>query len=515
MNIREKRIEKYAIAIFRAFAIIVFAVLTGVSLVMTGNNIDSMDEFLYFKEDSILGNLLGILLSLVMIAVFLKLGEVIAAKLEARFQKKISMTLFAGIVSVISVLFSVYWVFATATAPKADQAYICEQAVQLELGNIDTLLKGGYVAKCPHQLGIITFLRVLFTVFGEGNYKAYQYFSAVMVGLLVFAGFQIIKHLTKDNHRAEAVYLILALVCFPMYGYVPYVYGEIPSTAFVMLAGWMFLACMERMRWWKLFLLAGFCGAAMQFRQNTIIMFIGFFIVLGIRFITELHKKYLIMAGCMIAGLLAFGMAVNVIYKPLIPEDSKGIPSIMYIVMGTHESREGFPGWFDGTHANTYALNDYLPKPTIEAGKAELEAFAQKCLQDKAFAFDFYFGKMNTQWNAPMYQCLPMNSLIVEKQSVLAEAIYFGELGAVVEKIMNYYQLLIYGGVLLFLISKVDKIENYLLLIGIYGGFLFTLIWEAKTRYTFPYMVLMIPYAAISIEYLLTQSKKAVFCRKK
>jgi hypothetical protein len=67
---------------------------------------------------------------------------------------------------------------------------------------------------------------------------------------------------------------------------------------------------------------------------------------------------------------------------------------------------------------------------------------------------------------------------------------------------MNIYQLLIYGGVVLTLIlmrKKWIKIENYVLLIGVYGGFLFSLIWEAKSRYILPYFIMMIPYAAIGI----------------
>ena len=38
--------------------------------------------------------------------------------------------------------------------------------------------------------------------------------------------------------------------------------------------------------------------------------------------------------------------------------------------------------------------------------------------------------------------------------------------------------------------------DSYSLLIGIFGGILFTMLWEAKSRYVFPYLLLLLPYAA-------------------
>lgn len=67
---------------------------------------------------------------------------------------------------------------------------------------------------------------------------------------------------------------------------------------------------------------------------------------------------------------------------------------------------------------------------------------------------------------------------------------------------MNIYQLLVYGAVL-FLLSVKRKewrqIDRYILLVGIFGGFLFSILWEAKTRYVFPYFLMVLPYAAVGI----------------
>ena len=46
------------------------------------------------------------------------------------------------------------------------------------------------------------------------------------------------------------------------------------------------------------------------------------------------------------------------------------------------------------------------------------------------------------------------------------------------------------------------KMENWILLIAIVGGFLFSIIWEAMSRYVLPYAVYTIPLAAIGMETL-------------
>ncbi len=118
-----------------------------------------------------------------------------------------------------------------------------------------------------------------------------------------------------------------------------------------------------------------------------------------------------------------------------------------------------------------------------------------------------------------MYQCLVMNNGIKFQQLPLAESIYFGSLRRYVELFMNIYQLLIYGSILLLLLRKRKiwvQIEKYALLIGIFGGFLFSMIWEAKTRYVLPYFLMMLPYAAIGIYnlYLIPKERNSSLIRE-
>ena len=81
----------------------------------------------------------------------------------------------------------------------------------------------------------------------------------------------------------------------------------------------------------------------------------------------------------------------------------------------------------------------------------------------------------------------------------LVENIYTGPIHRTIEAFLNQYQLIIYLGFLLYIVfSLLKKVPfiNYLPLIYVIGGVLFSLLWEASSRYVFPYFVFMIPCAA-------------------
>ena len=60
----------------------------------------------------------------------------------------------------------------------------------------------------------------------------------------------------------------------------------------------------------------------------------------------------------------------------------------------------------------------------------------------------------------------------------------------------------LYLGVILYcgagLLKKTDILQC-MLLVGVIGGFLFSILWEAKSRYVLPYIVLLIPYMGLGI----------------
>ena len=486
----EERIAK----IFNVLAIIVFIPLFVLSLCISWiNDWDLVREYVSPVKDSLIGNLFYVVIILLVAGLWYHFAK--------RSNKKVNMDIIATMVSILVLLFGIYWVGATNTTVQADQYIICHLAEAFEFGDFSGLNQDEYLGSYPQQLGIITFLRLLYKMFGEEHYKAFQYFNALMASVFVLSGYHVVKHLSKDSKLAEAFYLILMILCVPFYCYIPFVYGEISSTALVMLAGWLYLSCLERFSWPKVIFMSFVMGAAIQFRKNTLIFLIAFVIVSIVKLLQKPDKHVLISIGGILLSVILFQSAINYTYKDVTPEGNNEIPAILFVVMGTNEDN-GMAGWHNFYEMWTFAEYNYHVEAATAIGLRDLKVFLLKCLDDPAYAVDFYYRKISSQWNVPMYQCLAMNNKIAGEQSPLAESVYFGSLREFAEAEMNIYQIMVYGGVLgllLLIRKKWCHIENYLLLIGIFGGFLFSIIWEAKSRYVFPYFIMMIPYAAVGI----------------
>lgn len=499
---RKKRmivsVEYAATRIFTLLALVMFAILFYYSFGMTWKNSAVMnEEMVYFHPDSLLGNALCTGCGILIIYIVCRIYDGLSDWLDT--------TKLAYLVCLCAALFGIYWIKAVNTSPIADQEIVCNLASAFNQGDVSSFEKGEYAGRNRHQLGLITIMRVVFFMFGDGNYRAFQYFSALLLPLIIFSGFKIVKRITRDSRYAEISYLLLILFCVPMYGYVPFVYGEVCSTAFVMLAAWMLTDCLNEFSWMKAVILAAAMGVAVQMRQNTLILCISFLIVVVMKVMDQRKWKTALVGICMLTGVVGGQITVNAIYSPYIPEDSKATPSILYIVMGTGFD-DNDAGWYNEYNDEIYKAYDYDPEAAAGQGYEDLRAFLWECREDPEYARFFYFKKLNTQWNAPMYQFISMNSNFAGEKSTFAEAVYYGGLRELLEKYMNIYQLLVYGGVLILMVIKRKawvKIENHALLIGIFGGFLFSLMWEAKTRYVFPYFIMMLPYAAGGIAEIL------------
>lgn len=488
--------EKLICQIFCFMAIFVQGILFLYSILETWvNDFDLRSEYVKPMQDFVVGNMICLAAVLLVAALLYIRGN--------RLICKINMDILVIIVCIMVLLFCVYWVSASGTAPQADQVILYNTAQKFENGDYTALNKGKYVGIYRHQLGLITFWRLLFKLFGGPNYQIFQYLNALMIPVLIFSGYRITRQLTEHNKLIELFYLILMVTCAPLYCYVPFVYGEIISTALIMFAAWMLMDTFEKFSFVKIALMSIALGVAVQFRRNSLIFLVAFLIVTVIQLFRQWNwKKVVTILGIFLCTIL-FQAYINGIYQKLIPENSLEAPASVYIAMGTNFDN-GMAGWHNFYDQRCFKENDHNVERTNQVAFQHFKEFFTE--NDLGYLTNFYYHKIGSQWNSPMYQCLAMNNKIKGEQSPLVASVYFGKLRSVVEAETNIHQLVVYGGALCLLLlvrKKWQRIDNYLLLIGVFGGFLFSILWEAKTRYVFPYYLVMIPYGAAGIYELI------------
>ncbi len=531
-KVRTNRLERFLCSAFTVLAVIMFAVLFWNGLHLTGQNTPA-NEYISFREDSVIGNLFMVFAALIGLCFFGKIAE----KGKGRKARNIAL----GIVCTLTAAMSFYWVSVCTTAPEADQMMICQYANAFNFGDFGGLKKGAYIARYPQQLGMVTLLRGIFALFGESNYQAFRYFMAALTPLIVLSGCKIVRLLSEENAKAEYFYLFFMLTCFPMYVYTTFVYGDLISTALGLVGVWMYLAYLKKFSWIRLIVFGLSMGAAVQLRANLIILAVAMAVVLAIKLLAEwkmnisLLRRNIAAAASLVLGIVLTYTVLWGSYGSVMEEKAPSIPPLLFVAMGLNDAEAG-PGWYNGYNYIVFAESGDDVQAANRIAWERIQEVFGRYREEPGYMLDFYKRKMNAQWNVPMYQCIAMNRNIIEppKSDLAADILNYGSTARRMEIWMKGYQLLMYGSILFLLTAGRKgflKIENYVLLIAVFGGFLFSMMWEAKTRYVLPFLFFQIPYMALGVSRIadlpgklwagrkeirqkIAESKAAAYCRK-
>ena len=377
-----------------------------------------------------------------------------------------------------------------------------------------------YITAYPHQLGMIALAELLYRLFGAGNYRAFQALNALGASGIVFAGYQIVRELT-DRKEPAAYFLLLMPFCWPVMIYVAFFYGEILSILFSLLSVYALLVYLRRKRKRDILYMALAVTLACLIRINCYILLIAMGCVLVVKAVSGKKLCHLLaLSSCVLCCLLAHFALVKIYEQRTDLDLEHGMPAVVYLAMG---SREGM----DGREAGWYNLAYSWDLFVRQAGKNQEQAkeLAGEVIEesveifrgDPAYMLDFYKRKIVSQWNEPTYSCLKETAGHEDARARIMDSLYEGRLWKPFVRFMDVFQSLIYGGALLFLLLRARRkipVEHLTLLIAIIGGFIFYIFWEAKSRYTLPYFVMMIPMAAAGWE-LLAQKAAELLKRQR
>lgn len=487
--------------IFCVLAIVMYGLLFYYCLGITGENSGPLsEEFIYFKKESVLFNLA--LLGMAFLVLYF------LSKISVFFEEKRRRNILLAVVSLFSVLFGIYWVTTSKTFPQGDPGLILYYARDICKGDFTQFQEGGYLAIYPHQLGMVTLLLPFVKLFGANDYLAFQYFTALMLPAIFISGTKIVRFISNNNARVEFLFIVCLTTCFPLYAYTPFVYGDLCSLEMGMLAVWAFLSCLKKFKIYKLTAFGFTIGVAVQMRENIIIMAIALGVVLLIKLVCSHADRWkaAAMGAAMIVGVVFFQGCINLAYYNVKDKEADTFPVSTFIVMGLNDDY-GRPGWDNGYSYNLFFDNGMDTELTKRQAREDFKSYLTLYKNNPAYMVDFFARKMNAQWNAPMYQCIVMNNYVTDEQGRLVHSIYSrGRIGRLVEKYMKIYQLVLYSSILCLVFIKrksCNAIEGYTLLIAVFGGFLFSLMWEAKTRYVFPYLIMQLPYMAMGIDEII------------
>lgn len=393
------------------------------------------------------------------------------------------------------------WISAADRPPRGDQESVFKAAAGFLKGSYEALGKRGYCEIYPHQLGLASLEELVFRILGKADYYSLQLLFAGMIAGSVLCVYGILKELTKNSTCVVFGTALMGLCVAPVF-YCSWVYGEDPYVFFALLAAWMLCRYRNRKSMGSL---AGFLVAvvfAMLFRKNAWILIIAFVLAGGV---TALVQKDLRLMTALVLAILLPSFCYTGIYKIYETRSgyahAEGLPSSGFVHIGLMET-EGRYGW---DYYNSYAAyyeNGRDTRKTDEVYRELIRERLQEMKSTPGYLMQFLKGKVLSQWNAPLYQSMYFN---YGHEGVRWEKLtaFFDRLsGEWFQKLLwgaDRLQFLVYSGCLfyfLFCVRKDSNLLQHVLAITIIGGFLFSILWEAKTRYVYPYYMMMFPLAA-------------------
>lgn len=436
--------------------------------------------------------------------------------------KNILSALLIILATVWIVVVGFWWITSVDRNPESDQLYVSSGAyyfMQEMYFFLDP--EGGYLAMYPHQLPLVALMEIMFRILGSFRYSAYQALNVLFTGGITVLGYLMVREKSKKLSCAVC-YAFVVVNCFPLFFYSSWIYGEIPCLFSTFFAGWTL--CMYIKQKKGLWLCGTVFGLTMATatRQNAIILIVAF-CLLGIVYVLhKMEKKILIATFAAIICPILVYKGVFYMYEVRSGyEHVQGMPASTYIEMGLSESFLGY-GCYDNSSVELFREVGYDSKKADVIAKERIAEDIERFISNPKYAQVFFREKILSQWNNPLFQSMFFTTFYTEKNMPeqgtfvykISNDYYFGIL-----QYSNVIHMIIFFGVFLYFVLVIDRESNilqHLFAVTVIGGFLFSIIWEAKARYIFPYYVMMLPMATIGYITLITKIKKGlqwIVCR--
>lgn len=386
--------------------------------------------------------------------------------------------------------------------PAGDQLNVTAGAYYCLQGDYSMLQPGGYIGLYQQQKGFMFLYEILFTLFGDYCYDIAGQFHVLFAILTLVSGYGFLKNEASCVFY-RIIFCVLMLFCLPFLFYLPYIYGDIPAICFCMVLFWAMSSYGKTLR--KRYVTVASVAAALALlcRMNTWIVLIAVAISVVLLALECWDYKPLIAGLCVLLCAAGAVKAVNVMYEYRSGYESGiGIPSILWIAMGLQET-DGEAGVYNRYQQTVFGDCDFQQEPAARIGKEYISARIKEFQNDLPMAADFFQRKMKSQWLEPLFESLSATGTFQEGSPVPGwiQSLYFGGSRVTAWKGANYYQSIVYVGVLLCMLGRSISFRKrkggsmgWTPQIAIIGGFLFSLMWENQCRYCLPYYIFMLLY---------------------
>lgn len=423
-------------------------------------------------------------------------------------QKKTNR-LIAG-AAVLEFALALWWVFSQQIYPANDQETVWKMAEALASGDFSRYTVDSYdwmyYQTYPFQGPTALFMELFIRLFGNGALRAWSLFGSLSAGACLAALCCIAKELGAKP-RTQVLCAVLCLLFVPIPMYAPFVYGTLPAPAMVLWGGYGVLRFVKGSKpSWLVLPLVLFPMAAVVYQSSLIFVIAACIAVLfnGYKGGWRGMVRAVVAAVLLLAVPLGVRSGLQSWFFARVPIPySTGTPSTAHILMGIHSGTYYGPGGFDGSNWDLFWDSN---ADTAAANAAAVKGIGEywNTYLHNPKEVKFFLQKSAWQWLDPWFEALTMNGPSITVAggvgwlaTALGGGVLFAPVQAVLRALLTFVYLFAGCGTLALRRKTGGAVWAQLLGIAFFGGFLFQLVWETKSRYCFPFFVFLLPLAAV------------------
>lgn len=400
------------------------------------------------------------------------------------------------------------WVLCIRLVSESDCYALIMTAREFAQGDY-SLFTWGYFRGCSYQLGMVLLLEGVQRLFPGGNIDIIMQVANTVMSVLTMGIVCTLAQRMEESASAKRGCLLL-MVCFlPYLLYNVYVYGTIIMTLLICVALLCYSCYVRTRRAGYGVVMALALAVGYVIKTNTLIAAVALLICAALDALRE-RRLGAVPYVCMglLTGLLMMRL---VVWQYELRSGVKLEPNVSlltWLVMGLSDrGMEGVcPGWYNGYSGEFFDI-DITPEAQKAIVLADLKARIPELLSDPAYTAAFMRDKCLSQWIEPNYSTMSYGYRCEwhGRYNGIAALVYREEspVRAVLDAYMNIdqqalYVLALIGGIRL--LRRGTGTDMLALPVTVLGGFLFHLLFEAKSQYIYPYAVLLMPVAAVGLE---------------
>lgn len=361
-----------------------------------------------------------------------------------------------------------------------------------------------YFVNFPYQFGLIQIIHCLIMLFHDETMVMIAFRLLNLISLIVIGNILLCFTQKLTDNRGTYPFIFIYSLFFVPFLLVTFVYGDLIGLTFALLAIWFYQYSINHNHQ-DIFVVCSVVSLvfAIYFRLNSSIF--GLALTIYALF-TQPSFKSRLGVGFLYLFITVFSMNLGtIILETIYHVETFDIPMVARLTMGLDANGAGLrePGWYNGyiiTLTDQYGNN--TSAITTQA-LSDLKQSVSTFISHPSLTVNFFFRKFASMFTLTDFEGFSMNFITYENTwEFFGNTIHGSYFIFWFNQLSRIAFTLICIGSTITSIKQVKKQPDlsWLLLLTILGGISYHMLFEAKSRYVIPYVLLMIPLAIQGIE---------------